>query len=100
MGYKVHLPHGKIIYATDTVTLAGIEAKHYDLYLVEANYEDADIRERMREKEATGEYAYERDAMVNHLSKARCDAWIYQNIGRNGEYIYMHQHREQERSET
>lgn len=85
-----------MIYATDTGTLAGITAKDYDLYLVEANYEDEEIAQRIHDKEKSGEYAYERSAMVNHLSKARCDAWIYQNIGSKGEYIYMHTHRESE----
>ena len=92
-GYKLHLPGGKMIYATDTGTLKGISAKDYDLYLVEANYEDEEIRERIRQKQKAGDYAYEIHAMHNHLSKKRCDDWIYSNIGPTGEYVYMHQHR-------
>ncbi|HNX82187.1 MAG TPA: hypothetical protein PKL77_08595 [Candidatus Omnitrophota bacterium] len=95
MGYKLHLPTGNVVYATDTGTLADIEAKNYDLYLIEANYEDEEIKERIREKEKAGLYSYERNAMIHHLSKARCDAWVYENMGHNSEYIYMHQHKGQ-----
>lgn len=93
-GYKLLLPGGKAIYATDTGTLSGITAKDYDLYMIEADYEDEEIRERIREKMKSGEYAYERKVLYNHLSKERCDSWISQNIGPTGEYIYMHQHRQ------
>lgn len=91
-GYKLHFDVGKIFYATDTGNLNGIAARHYDLYLVEANYEDADIQERIRQKKEQGEYAYEYKAMKNHLSKAQCDAFISANIGPNGQYVYMHRH--------
>ena len=95
-GYKIIFPRGRVIYATDTGSLSGITAKDYDLYMVEANYEDAEIHERIREKKAAGEYAYEVHALHNHLSKARCDDWVYQNIGDRGEYVYMHQHKPRE----
>lgn len=94
MGYKLHFLSGKVVYATDTGSLAGIEAKGYDLYMIEANYEDEEIQARIREKEKAGMYAYERNAMIYHLSKARCDNWVYENMGANSEYIYMHQHKE------
>ena len=92
-GYKLHLPGGKAIYATDTGTLNGITARDYDLYLIEADYEEAELRERMREKIKAGEYAYERAVIYNHLSRQRCDDWISENIGPTGQYVYMHQHR-------
>lgn len=94
-GYKLHLSGGRVIYATDTGTLAGITAKDYDLYLIEADYEDEDIQERIRQKQKAGQYAYERKVLYNHLSKERCDNWISQNIGPTGQYIYMHQHRQE-----
>ncbi len=97
-GYKIHFAGGgKTIYATDTGSLAGITAKDYDLYMIECNYEDDELDARIREKERNGEFAYEHRAKLNHLSKARCDAWIYANIGDTGEYIYMHQHQDRQR---
>lgn len=95
-GYKIHFPIGKVFYATDTNNLNGISARHYDLYMVEANYEDDVILQKIAEKKAAGEYAYEVHAMRNHLSKAKCDNFIYRNIGHNGEYVYLHCHVEEE----
>lgn len=93
-GYKIHFPIGKVIYATDTNNLNGIVAKDYDLYLIEANYEDEEIKEKIRQKKENGEYAYELQVIKNHLSKEKCDDFIYKNIGQKGEYVYMHCHRE------
>lgn len=92
LGYKMHFRDGKVFYATDTNNLNGIRAHHYDLYLVEANYEDDIILQKIAEKKASGEYAYEVQAMRNHLSKAKCDDFIYKNIGPRGAYVYLHCH--------
>lgn len=91
-GYKIHFHNGKAFYATDTNDLDGITAKDYDLYLVEANYIDEEIQQRIAEKKEAGEYAYELQVLRNHLSKAKCDDFIYRNIGRGGEYVYLHTH--------
>ena len=58
-GYKVHFPSGKVIYATDTNNLDGIQAIGYDLYLIESNYRDEDIQAKIQEKKVAGQYAYE-----------------------------------------
>jgi len=98
-GYKIYFPIGKVFYATDTNNLNGIVARHYDLYMVEANYEDEIIKVKIAEKKAAGEYAYEVHAMHNHLSKAKCDNFIYRNIGPGGEYVYLHCHVDKEEGE-
>lgn len=95
-GWKIHFPIGKVIYATDTNNLNGVTARDYDLYLIEANYIDEEIQEKIREKEANGEFAYERRVLRTHLSKAKCDNFIYSNIGSHGQYVYMHTHRDDE----
>lgn len=94
LGYKIHFPTGKVIYATDTNNLNGISARHYDLYLIEANYETDVINEKIRRKKENGEYAYEIQVINNHLSKEKCDDFIYRNIGSSGKYVYMHIHKE------
>lgn len=91
-GYKITLGNNKIFYATDTNELKHIEAKNYDYYFVESNYDDDEIRERIAEKEFKGEFAYEYDVMNNHLSKAKCDAWLLENAGDNSKIEYMHIH--------
>lgn len=95
-GYKIHFPTGKVFYATDTNNLNGISARHYDLYMVEANYVDEEIQSRIAEKKAAGEFPYEMQVLRNHLSKAKCDDFIYRNIGARGEYVYLHRHVEKE----
>lgn len=95
-GYKIYMNGEKIFYATDTGNLDGIEAKDFDMYFIEANYEDEEIQKRIADKEAKGEYAYERDVLKNHLSLAQCDDFLIRNMGRNSRYIYMHGHIDKE----
>lgn len=95
-GYKIHFRNGKLFYATDTNDLNGIIARNYDLYMVEANYEDEIIQEKIRQKKAAGEYAYEYQVLKNHLSKQKADDFIYSNCGPNSEYVYMHCHEDKE----
>lgn len=95
-GYKIHFPTGKLFYATDTNSLKGITAKHYDLYMVEANFEEDVIREKIAVKKAAGEYAYERRVLRTHLSKEKADDFIYRNIGPNSKYVYLHCHVDEE----
>lgn len=91
-GWRVFQNAEKAIYMTDTVTLEGITAKNYDLYLIEANYITEELEERIRAKEAAGEYVYEYRVQKVHLSKEKCDEWLYNNMGENSEAIYIHQH--------
>lgn len=91
-GYKIHFPIGKVIYATDTNDLKGIVARNYDLYMIEANYEDEVIQAKIKDKEIRGEYAYEKQVLKNHLSKAKADDFIFSNCGPNSEYCYLHCH--------
>ena len=94
-GWRIFSGAEKAIYMTDTVTLDGISAKGYDLYLVEANYSEPEIQERIRAKEVLGQYIYEYRVLRTHLSKEKCDKWLLENIGDNSEYVYIHQHREE-----
>lgn len=91
-GYKIHFPFGKLIYCTDTNNLNGIVARHYDLYLLEANYEDDVIQEKIKAKKAEGIYAYEIQVLKNHLSKKKCDDFLAKNCGPNSLFCYMHCH--------
>ena len=90
----------RLIYATDTNSMKGIKAENYDLYMIEANYIDEEIQERIREKERQGQYAYERGVLHTNLRKQKCDNFIYENIGRNGSYVYLHQHEDRNNGNT
>lgn len=91
-----HIEHGgeRLFYATDTGTLDGIEARGYDLYMVEANHIRAEIETRIKLKKAAGEYAYECEAKRNHLSREQAEDWLYQQMGPKSQYVFLHQHRE------
>ena len=91
-GYKLFLNGEKIFYATDCNNLDGIDAKNYDLYMIEANYEDEEIQDRIAEKEANGQYVYEYQVLKNHLSKKKADEFIIANAGENSRFVYLHGH--------
>lgn len=91
-GYKIQINDKKIFYATDTYCLDGIDAKEYDLYLVEANYTEEEMKSRIETKKRDNLYIYEYRAMQNHMSKERVDEWLLNNIGEKSEVMYLHKH--------
>lgn len=91
--YHIFMNHEKLFYATDCSTLEGVKAKGYDYYLVEANHTKADIEARIAAKLEAGEFAYELEAMRNHLSEEQAIAWLAENAGPNSKYQFLHQHR-------
>lgn len=95
-GYKIHFPAGKVFYATDTNNLNGITARHYDLYMIEANHDEDEIMQKIAAKKEAGEYPYELQVIKNHLSRNKCNDFIYKNIGPRSEYVYLHCHVDEE----
>ena len=96
-GYKLDFDGEKVLYATDTGTMEGVEAKDFDLYMIEANHTEAEIQERIRRKVEAGEFIYEYRAAAGHLSKEKADAWLEMNAtpGKS-KVIYLHEHKERE----
>ena len=95
-GYHLTFGRFKVFYATDAGTLEGVDAKDYDLYMVEANHTKADIERRFLDKQAMDAYAYEQSAAAYHLSQEQAEDWIYRNIGIHGRYVFLHQHKNTE----
>ena len=91
-GYRVLFDDYKVIYMTDTRTVEGISAKNYDLYLIEGNYDEDEIEERIKEKQQNCEYVYEFRAKDSHLSKQQATEFLLNNMGENSEYVFMHEH--------
>lgn len=89
--------HGRrerLFYATDTATLDGVEAKDYDLYLIEANHTREELEARAKAKLEAGQYAYEYRAAANHLSQEQALDWLYSQMGPNSRYVFLHAHQD------
>lgn len=94
-GYRLFTEGAEtLFYATDTGTLDHVTAKNYDLYLIEANHRRAELEERIAEKQAKGEFAYEFRAARNHLSEEQAIEWLSKNMGENSRYVFLHQHKD------
>lgn len=98
-GYVICKGREKAFYATDTGTLDGIEAKGYDLYLIESNHTQAEIEARAAEKLAHGEFSYERRAAACHLSHEQAMDFLVRNAGPQSRYVLLHGHREKEEND-
>lgn len=94
IGFKIKMGDERIFYCTDCGDLEGIEAKNFDLYLIEANYETAEIINRAASKLESGEYAYEMAVIQNHLSKEQATSWLLKNASLTSGYQFLHQHKE------
>lgn len=90
--YHINAYGELIFYATDCATLDMIEAKNYSYYLIESNYDEAEIEERIAEKLENGEFAYEFRAAQNHLSREQALDWLARNAGPDSQYVLLHQH--------
>lgn len=91
-GYRVEVGGEKVLYATDTGSMCSVDAVGYDLYMIEANYTEAEIQERIERKLQAGEFVYEYRAAVGHLSKEQADAFLAVNAREQSEILYLHQH--------
>ena len=99
-GYRVFFGGEKALYATDTSTMEGISAKGYDLYLIEANYTEEDLQERINSKLENGQYCYELNVANRHLSKEQADAFLLENMSEHSRYEYLHQHIDKEKKDV
>lgn len=92
-GLKIFINDKKAIYIVDTGYVDDVEAKNFDLFLLENNHTEADIAYRIAEKQARGEFAYEVRASKTHLSQEQAEAWLARNAGENSKYVFLHQHK-------
>lgn len=98
-GYRIFANGEKAIYATDTEHLQGITAKDYDLYMIEANYTDEDLQERINAKLEAGEYSYELNVASRHLSHEQASEWLMENMSFHSEYVFLHGHKDKKKSQ-
>lgn len=89
--YRIFKNGYKIFRATDTAHLINVEAKNYDLYCLESNYDSETILDRISEKESRGEFAYEKGAINSHLSEIQSREFFYKNRGENSKILRLHE---------
>jgi phosphoribosyl 1,2-cyclic phosphodiesterase len=90
-GYRIFKENHKTIHITDTSHLEGITAKDYDLYAIEANYNEDTIFESIERKKAKGEFAYQEGAINSHLSEQQARDFIFKNRGVNSKVLRLHE---------
>lgn len=90
-GYRIFKDGHKTIHCTDTAHLDGIEAKGYDLYALEHNYNDETIFESIESTELNGGFAYQKGAINSHLSEQQANDFIFKNAGENYQVLRLHE---------
>lgn len=90
-GYRIFKDDTKIIHATDTSHLQGIEAKNYDLYAIEHNYNEDTIYQSIKEKQINGNYAYQIGSINTHLSEQQARDFIFKNRGEKSKILRLHE---------
>ncbi len=91
-GWKIELNGHTALYATDTASLSHVQAYGYDLYMVEGNYRERELEERVRAKQDAGEFIYEGRVTETHLSVEQAMDWLANNATNKSRYILLHGH--------
>lgn len=90
IGWKIYKGSFKIIHATDTGSISHVNAKNFDLYAIEHNYDEEIIKESITQKINDGVYAYEIRARDYHLSFQKANAWINSQRKEDSEIVMLH----------
>ena len=81
----------KGIYAVDTSKIDNIEAKNYDLYLIENNYQEEVLKRHIEECKDENKLYYLNRVPKTHLSAEKANSFLIENMGENSEFCYIHQ---------
>jgi phosphoribosyl 1,2-cyclic phosphodiesterase len=90
IGYKLMYQSYKIVHATDTSSIDHIEAKDFDLYAIEHNYDEDLINEEISRKLQDGAYAHEIRSKETHLSFQKAYDWINKQRKEDSEVLMLH----------
>ena len=81
----------KGIYVVDTCKIDHIQAKNYDLFLVENNYREDILKKHIEECEDENMMYYLSRVSRTHLSDEQCNSFLIENMADNSMYEYIHQ---------
>ena len=91
-GIKLFMNGERLIYATDTCRLDHVEAKDFDWYLIESNYDEEEVEMEIEQAKLEGTFCYKKRVQGTHLSIQQCEEWLLKNMGDDSKFIKMHQH--------
>ena len=98
---EIDIAGKKAIYAVDTNKIDHIEAKDYDLYLIEANYTDEEeLENRIKQDYDNGlTFSHYERVKHTHLSRQKAYNWLQKNMNKDSEFVFLHEHVDRERKE-
>ena len=80
----------KVLYAVDTKKIDHIRAVYYDLYLIEANYDEEKLEQNIKRDKENGLFSYGERVKETHLSIQQVSGWLLDNAGENSVYEFLH----------
>ena len=83
----------KGLYVVDTNRIDHIDAKNYDLYLIESNYKEDILQKHIDDvsRETIGDLIYLTRVPETHLSYEKANDFLINNMGENSRFDYLHQ---------
>lgn len=91
IGFRIFKGNHKTLHVTDTSHMIGIEAKNYDLYAIESNYNEDTIFDSIKRKQDNGQFAYQLGAVNSHLSEQQARDFIFKNRAEHSQVIRLHE---------
>ena len=85
----------KMIYITDTGLISDyIDAKNYDLYLIESNYKDEEELDILIQQDYDNgvEFSHYIRVRNTHLSQEQAIKWLKENMGEESKFEFIHMH--------
>lgn len=89
-GWRIFKDDYKIIHMTDTLTYQGISASDYDLYALEANYDEDIIDDIIQEQQRKGYFAHGIRSKHSHASLQQANEFFINNKKEDSKLIYLH----------
>lgn len=95
---KIQKSDKKAIYIVDTNSVEHIEAKNYNLYMIEANYiDEEELENRIKKDYENGlTYSHYERVQKTHLSQLKAYNWLQKNMSKESEFVFLHAHKDKE----
>lgn len=95
---KIQKSDKKAIYIVDTNSVEHIEAKNYNLYMIEANYiDEEELENRIKKDYESGlTYSHYERVQKTHLSQLKAYNWLQKNMSKESEFVFLHAHKDKE----